>query len=192
MRRNFRLRDPQTIVRAVLGTLLAANVIAAGLVLFPPGGSAEELDRERVTLDSQLRTAKARLEETRKHASAVAKGRTEGDAFLDKYFLQNRSEFSTILSELEDASKNTKLVPREKAFALEPVEGSDNLSMLSITAAYEGKYQDLLQFVHEIDRSPGLLIIESMSTAPQANSDILAVSMRMNAFVRDAGGAGGE
>lgn len=184
MPKSFNLREPQTIVRAVLGTLVVANLAAAALVLFPPGGSAEDLERERISLESQLRSAEARLELTRLHASAVEKGRNEGDEFLTKYFLNNRTAFSTVLTELEDAARDTKLKPRDRSFSLEPVEGSDSLSMMSITAAFDSTYQDLMHFVYQIDRSPEMLIIESLSAAPQVNSDILSVTMRLNTFVR--------
>jgi hypothetical protein len=192
MPRSFKIREPKTIVRGVLGALLLANLVAAGLVLFPPGGSAEQLERERVTLESQLRTALARLETTRTHAAAVQKGREQGDDFLNKYFLKDRSAFSTVLTELEAAAQQTKLKSRESAFTKEPVEGSDSLSMMSITAAYEGTYQDLMHFVYALDRSPALVIIESLSTAPISNTDSLAISMKLNTFVRDTGSEGGE
>lgn len=192
MRRNFSLRDPQTLIRAVLGTLLLANLVAVALVLFPPGGSAEDLERQRVTLASQLVAQRARLEVTRSHASAVAKGRAEGEDFMKGYFLQDRTSFSTLLTNLEAAAKSTKLQPKEKAFSKEPVEGSENLDMVTITAAYEGTYQDLMHFVYELDRSPGLLIIESFSAAPQAKTEVLSVSLKLNTFVRDLGANGGE
>jgi hypothetical protein len=192
MRKSFNLRGPQTMVRGVLGALVAANLIAAGLVLFPPGGSAEDLERERITLDAQLRSSRARVDLTRLHASAVEKGRAEGDDFLNKYFLTSRTAFSTLLTQLEAAAKPTKMKPRDNAYALEPVEGSDTLSMMSITAAYEGTYQDLMHFVYELDRTPGMLIIESLSAAPQANSDTLTVSMKLNTFVRGAEETGGQ
>jgi type IV pilus assembly protein PilO len=192
MRKSFNPRSPQGIVRVVLGVLVVANLVAAGFVLFPPGGSAEDLEQQRITLDAQLRAARARVDLTRLHASAVEKGRKEGDDFLNKYFLTSRTAFSTLLSQLDAASKPTKLKPRDNAYALEPVEGSDTLSMMSITAAYEGTYQDLLHFVNEIDKSNGLLIIESLSAAPQANSDTLSVSMKLNTFVRGAEETGGQ
>jgi hypothetical protein len=192
MRKSFNLRGPQTIVRGVLGALLVGNLVAAGLVLFPPGGSAEDLERDRITLDAQLRSARARVDLTRLHASAVEKGRAEGDDFLNKYFLTSRTAFSTLLSQLEAAAKPTKLKPRDNAYALTPVEGSDTLNMMSITAAYEGTYQDLMHFVYELDRTPGMLIIESLSAAPQANSDTLTVSMKLNTFVRGAEETGGQ
>src|SRR5277367_6196105 len=102
--KNSSWRDPQLIVRAILGVLLLANVVAAGLVLFPPGGSAEDLDRQRVSLQSQLKSKQAVLDQTRKHASAVDKGRSEGDQFLSQFFLPNRTYFSKLLTELQQAA----------------------------------------------------------------------------------------
>jgi hypothetical protein len=192
MRKSFNLRGPQTIVRGVLGALLVANLIAAGLVLFPPGGSAEDLETQRIGLDAQLKSARATADMTRRNASAVEKGRAEDDDFLNQHFLTSRTAFSTLLTQWEAAAKPTKLKPRDTAYALEPVEGSDSLSMMSITAAYEGTYQDLMHFVYELDRTPGILIIESLSAAPQANSDTLAVSMKLNTFVRGVEDTGGQ
>lgn len=192
MRRSFSLRDPQTVVRAVLGTLVLANLAAAGLVLFPPGGSAEDLERERINLESQLQTSKARLQLTRQHASAVEKGRKEGDDFLKKYFLTKRTAFSTLVAELQAAAKDTKLKERDSSYATEPIEGSDALSMMTITAAFDATYQDLMHFVYQLDRSPELLIIESLSAAPQVGSDVLSVNMRLNTFVRSDDEADGQ
>src|SRR5262249_31442316 len=116
---------------------------------------------------------------------AVDKGAAEGDEFLSDYFLSKRTAFSTVLSDLDTAAKQSQIHPRDNAYGLEPVEGSDNLNMMSITAAFEGKYADLMKFVHAIDQSPRLLIIESLSAAPQQNSDTLSVSMKLNTFVRE-------
>ena len=101
-------------VRALLGVLLLANLVAAGLVLFPPGGSAEELERQFVNLQSQVQARTAALEQTRQHAAAVEKGRSEGDQFLGIYFLPARTAFSTVLSDLEAAASQTKIKARER------------------------------------------------------------------------------
>jgi len=76
---------------------------------------------------------------------------------------------------------------RGRAQAIEFVDGSDSLAMMTITADYEGTYANLMKFVREIDRSPRLLIIESLNAAPQQGTNILAVSMKINAFVREDG-----
>jgi len=187
MLKSFKIREPQTFVRAVLGVLLAANLIAAGLVLFPPGGSAEDLERQRASLLAELKARQTTLERTRQHAAAVEKGRSEGDQFMNGNFLSSRTAFSSVLSQLESAASQSKIKQRERGFSTEPIEGSDSLSMMSITAAYEGTYGDLMHFVHEIDRSPNLLVIESLTAAPLANSTTLTVSMKLDTFVREEG-----
>jgi Tfp pilus assembly protein PilO len=191
MHKLFKPADPQFSVRVILGVLVGANLIAAGLVLFPPGGSAEELDQELTTLRAQLAEQRQRLEETKQHAAAVDKGRDEGDSFLSQYFLPLRTSYSTLLDDLQQAAGQTKIKPKDTSFSQEPVDGSDTLKMISITAAYEGKYEDVMQLVHKIDQSKNLLILESLSAAPQANTDILTVSLKLDTFVRDDG-SGGE
>lgn len=180
-------RNPQFVARALVGVLLGANLIAAGLVLFPPGGSAEDLDRQLTSLQTQVAAKKALLERTKQHAQAVELGRSEGDQFVTDYFLPSRTMFSLLLGELDSAANETKIQPRERTYDLEPIEGSDSMSLMSITAAYEGTYADLMRFVHEIDKSPRLLIIESLSAAPQQGSDRLTVSMKLDTLVREDG-----
>ena len=191
MPRNFRIgaswRDPRFMVRVILGALVLANLVLAGLVLFPIGGSAEDLERQLATLQTQIQSRQATLERTRQHVAAVEKGRSEGDDFLGTYFLSERTAYSTLLSELIAAAEQSKITPREHAFSTEPVEGSDSISMMSITANYEGSYNDLLHFVHEIDRSPRLLLIESLNAAPEAGAGKLTVSMKLDTFVRTDG-----
>src|SRR6478672_7584139 len=80
-------RDVRRTIRIVLGSLLALNVIAAGLLLFPPGGSADDLEREQASLQSQMMQKRALLERTRLNVSAIEKAREEGNQFLDSYFL---------------------------------------------------------------------------------------------------------
>jgi len=188
MPRSFNTRIPaRTVWRIVLGVLLAANLAAAVLVMFPPGGSADDLERQSVNLEAQVKSGRAKLAQTTQHVAAVEKGRTEGDQFLNDYFLARRTAYSTLLTELVAAADQAKIKPKEHAYATEPIEGSDSLSMMTITANYEGTYANLMRFVHEIDRSPRMLIIEALNAAPQQSNGTLAISMRIDAFVREDG-----
>ena len=175
--------------RALLGTLLGLNLVAAGLVLYPPGGSVESLEQQLITLRTQLQTKKTQIVGVREHASSVEKGRADGDKFLDRYFLARRSAYISVLAELGETARTSKLKERENAFAIEDVEGSDQLKMMTVTANYEGTYRDLLAFVREIDRSKLLLVIESLNAVPQAGTNTLLVSMKIEAFVREDGSA---
>ena len=173
--------------RLIVGALVALNLIAAGLVLYPPGGSADSLERQVADLQAKAVSGRALLESTRTHAASVEKGREEGDHFLDDYFLARRTAYSTLLTELLEAADRAKIKPKEHAYATEPIEGSDTLSMMTISANYEGTYANLMRFVHEIDKSPRVLIIEGLTAAPQAAGGTLSVSMKIDAFVREEG-----
>jgi Tfp pilus assembly protein PilO len=175
--------------RIAVVVLLGLNVVAAGMVLFPPGGSAESLEKQLAALQSQIGQKRELVERTRQHAASVEKGRADGDSFLDEYFLARRTAYAAVVSELGEAARGAKIKEREITFSPEPIEGSDELSMMTITANYEGSYRDLVSFIRQIDQSPRLLIIESLTAAPQAGGNTLAVSMKIDAFVREEGGA---
>ena len=173
------------LVRIVLGVLLAFNLVAAGLVLYPAGGSAADLERQLASLQSQVAQQRALLERTREHAASVEKGRAEGDTFLGDYFLERRTAYATLLGELDTAARDSQFKPKDHAYNTELIDGSDSLSMMTITASFEGTYKQLMNFVHEMDRSPRLLIIEALYAAPQQGSNTLSVNMKIDAFVRE-------
>jgi hypothetical protein len=183
MRRNF--KSPQFILRVLVGVLLAANLVAAGILLFPPGGSAEDLEKELASLQGQAITKRALLEKTRQHVAAVELGRAEGDQFLSQYFLGRRAASEALLAALGSAEAGSKIKEKGWSATFNPIDGSDTLSMMSITATYEGEYGDLLHFVHEIDKSPSLMMIESLSAAPQAGTRMLSIALKLDTFVRE-------
>lgn len=164
-----------------------ADIAAGWILLYPPGGSATELEQQLAALQAQTAAKRTLLTSTRQHVAAVEQGRNEGEQFLNQYFLARRTAYSTLLSELVAAADEAKIKPKEHAYSTEPIEGSDNLSMMSISANYEGTYANLMQFVHEIDRSPRLLIIEGLNAAPQATGGTLNISMKIDTFVREDG-----
>ena len=186
MRRNF--SNPQFLLRGLVGVLLAANLIATGILLFPPGGSAEDLEKQLASLEGQAITKRALLEKTRQNVAAVELGRAEGDQFLSQYFLGRRAAAENLLTALGNAEAGSKIKEKGWSATFNPIDGSDTLSMMSITATYEGEYGDLLHFVHEVDKSPSLMIIESLSAAPQAGSKMLSIALKLDTFVREDAG----
>jgi Tfp pilus assembly protein PilO len=178
------MRDPKFTVRVILGVLLAANLLAAALLRFPPGGSSEDLTRQIASLQRQVANNRIALEQTRQHALAVQEGRDEGDKFVQQYFLPLRTASGTLNSELQRAAASAKIKLKDTQLNFQPIEGSDTLQTVNLTATYEGLYPDVLKFVHSVDQSPLLLIIESLNAVPQQDSKLLEVSMKMDAFVR--------
>jgi Tfp pilus assembly protein PilO len=184
--RAFNFRDPSSALRIILGTLVVLNLIAAGLVMFPPGGSPEQMQAQLQTLQTQILQGRNQLQRTRAIAGKLDRGRNEGDQFMDQYFLNSSTTYSTIVNELVTSAKRAGIKFKEHSYVTEPIEGSDDLTMMAITGAYEGSYSDLLHYVNEIDRTRRLLIIENLSAQPQQGSGgVLAVSIRFDTFVKE-------
>lgn len=181
-----RRNDARSTARTGLAILVFANAIAAWFVFNPWGGSAEVMEANLIQLRKQAAEKQASLTRTKQLAAKIDKGRTQGDEFLGKYFLSRPTTYSSVVAELNQMAKSAGVKVKEQSFNEEEVEGSDELSMLSITAGYEGSYADLLHFLRELDRSERLVIIESLAASPQQGTGVLSVALRLNTFVREA------
>ena len=187
---RLNLKDPRVVVRAGLAVLVLANIVAALLAFKPWGGSAEDLSREQASLQQQLNAAQAHLAKTKALVGKAERARQEGDEFLTQYTTDRRTTFSTIFAELDRVAREAGIQQRPASYELDPVEGSDTLYQMSISAAYEGNYASLTKFVNLLDKSPRFLIIESLMAAPQQTSggDALSVSVKLDTFVREEAG----
>ena len=181
------LNNAGAITRMVLAVLLLGNLVAAYFVLRPPGGSPQELSEQLRDLRSQVTQQRALLDRTRVLAGKIEAGRAQGEKFLVQYFLPRRVASSTILDELSDAAQKSKVRPKESSFGYEPVDGSDNFSLMQISANFEGKYDDLIQFVNLLDKSKRLLIIEGLNATPEQGSNLLNVNVKLDTFVTEGG-----
>lgn len=179
--------NPGTIVRLVVVFLLAANLVAAYFVIRPIGGSPAELSQQLADLRVQQHQRQGSLERTKKLVQKIEAGRGEGDEFMDEYFLPRRSAYATVLAELVQDAIESHIQPKEGSYAIEPVEGSDNLLMMQISAGFEGEYGNLIHLINMIDRSDSLLIIEGLGATPQQGSNLLSITLKLDTFVREDG-----
>lgn len=176
------------IARLVIGLLVLVNIALAWMVMNPPGGSAEGLDAEIVRLQSQIKQARTRADEMKAHAEAVTKGRGQADEFLARYFVTRRTLPTTLITELNQIAQRAGIKDRGNSSAPpELIEGSDTLGMVTINWNFEGSYRNLLSVVREMDRSNSLVIVDSLSATPQAGSNLLQISMKLHAFIREDG-----
>jgi len=179
-----RLKDRRVQVRAGLGVLLAANLLAAVFVFHPFGGSVADLAREMRSKQQSLAQQMQRLERTRGLVAKVQQAKTEGDKFLDECTMDRRSAFSSVLGDVDKMAVDSGMKPKESQYALEPVEGSDTIQRMMISQNFEGSYESLAKLVNLLDKSPRFLIIESMQAQPQASGG-LSLTLRLDAFVRE-------
>jgi hypothetical protein len=190
--RSFNLlpvSNPRTLIRVGLGALAAANLIALYFVIRPIGGSAQELAAQALEMHSAIRQQQGVLDRTRLLAGKIESGRGEGDQFMGHYFLPRRTAYSTIMSELNDLAGQSKITPRDSAFGLDAVDGSDTLDMMQISANLEGLYPDVIRFINLLDKSDRLLIVESLNATPQQSGGKVNVALKLDTFVREDGSA---
>jgi type IV pilus assembly protein PilO len=178
------LTDPKVLVRIALGVLVAANLAAAALAYHVFDASPAALNQQLRAAIAQRQALQAQLARTRTLASSVERGKQEGDKFLSTYMTSRRHTYSTIIGELTDTAKKAGM-KAGATISLEPVQGSEDLDMMSVTMNLEGNYGQLMKFVNLLDRSPKFLIIETLTVTPRAKSDVLTVNVKLDTFVKD-------
>jgi Tfp pilus assembly protein PilO len=184
-------KNTQNLLRLAIGVLVAANLLAAAFAFHWFGNPAEETQAQVRNTQHQLAAVQSHLTTARTLSSKVEQARSAGEHFLTTYMTDRRNTYSTVLAELNRVAVDAGMKSKEKALPpLEPIEGSDNLSIMTITANYEGTYPQLVKFVNLLDKSQRFIIIESLQAAPQQGTNNLNISIRVNTFVRgDFGGA---
>jgi type IV pilus assembly protein PilO len=196
--KSMSLRDPRIVMRAIMGVLLAANLVAAVIAFKPFGGSADDLRKQQASLSSQLRQLKTNLEKSKQHVAKIEIARTEGDEFVNKYIMEKRAAPHIMFDELTKVATDANVHVLPDNYSYEEIEGSDALQMVAVNAPFEGDYAGLVKVVNELEKSPRFWIIDEMSlTAPQQNNQKTAaaaqpslnVNLHLLAFVRDEGGA---
>jgi hypothetical protein len=182
-------RDPRVMMRALIGVLLAANLVAAVIAFKPFGGSADDLTRQQTALQTQLNALQARVATDRKLVEKVQTARKEGDQFLSQYFIDRRVESSAVADELLRITKEAGMKPAATSSQLEDLQGSDNLQMLTITAGFEGGYDSLTKLINLLDKSPRFFVIENMQSSGVQNGKTVSVQLKIDCFVRSEAGA---
>jgi type IV pilus assembly protein PilO len=179
-------KEPQVLVRIGLGLLLAANLVAAAIAFNLFGASPQALNQSLGAANARLQADQGRLTRGRVLSANIGKGKGESDTFLATYFTNRRTTFSTILTEVNDVAKSAGLKTEEGTIApLDPIEGSDDLSMMTFSMNVEGTFPQFVKFINLIDRSPRFLIIESMQMTPQPKGDLITSNLKIHVFVKD-------
>jgi Tfp pilus assembly protein PilO len=180
------LREPKVMVRAALGVLLVANLIAAAFAFHLIGASPEALSLQVAGALAEKQSTQAKLNRSRVLTGKIGKGKDEGESFLSSYMTPRRYTFSTIIGEMNDTSKVSGMKMLDATIApLDPIEGSEDLDMMTISVNFEGGYNELVKFVNLLDRSKRFLILESLTVTPRPKGDVLVVNVRLNTFVKE-------
>jgi Tfp pilus assembly protein PilO len=186
-------RSPRFWLQLGVGALALLNIVMLVLNLFPLGGSRSELNAERQGLRTAVLTARVQSARLKSVASKVQLGGDQAAEFESRYILSQRLAYESVIEEIQRMATAASLVQREGTFNEEPIDGTADLSLLNITVNFEGPYTSLTRFLLEVDRSPMLLMLDSLQASPEKEGRVVAAA-RFQAVVRDdaVASAGGQ
>ncbi len=180
-------RGPRFWLQGAAAVLLILNAVAVFMYLAPPGGSRRELEAQRDAIRRQIVGTRSQTVHLRAVSSKVQLGNRESSQFEGKYFLPQRQAYEAVISEIERMANASGLHERDAAYTEEPIEGTADLSLLNVTANYQGPYVSLTHFLNEADKSPMLLMLDTVTASPQQRTADISTTIRFQVVVRDSG-----
>ena len=170
----------------IAGVVLALlNGIALYFYLDPPGGTRAELTQQEAEIRGQIQSVMSQGKRVRLMASRVQTGSDQCANFEQQYFLNQRVAYGTVLEEIQRMANISGLQERDAVYTEEPIEGTADLSLLNITANYEGSYPSLIRFLYETDRSPMLLMLDALTASPEQKNGQISVAIRYQVVIRE-------
>jgi Tfp pilus assembly protein PilO len=178
-------RIPKKYVLATVGVLFVFDLVFYLAAIEPLGRREAEQQALLGALGRQIAAKRTEVEQLQLVVSKVEKARGEGDGLLEGITLPRRTGFSTLLTELLEAAAKAGIDTREGNFDIEPIEGTEEYGMISVSANFRGEYQNLVRFLNQLDRSEQFLIIDSLAATPRTDSNELQFTMRFNTLLRE-------
>ena len=204
MPRNFdRLRMNGNVPREGVGlwllTTAAFLALLNGLALFlyldPPGGTMRELAQQSADVHNQIAATRRSAVRLKTVTANVQLGNSQSSAFESMYFLPRRAAYQRVIAELQRMAAASGLQEGDRVYSEEPIEGTADLTLLNIAANnYQGTYDNLMHFLHEVDKSPMLLMLDTLMASPQQTGGRINMSLRFQAVIREdgSGALGGQ
>jgi Tfp pilus assembly protein PilO len=192
MRKNFNpgsllgVGTGQFKLRLIVVLLLLLNAAGLFLYLDPPGGSQQDLADQDRQIRSQISAVNVQDGRLKMMADRVESGSSQISDFEKHYFLPKRIAYGSVIEELQRLAKISGLQERDAGFSEEPIEGTDDLSLLSTKANFEGTYPSFIRFLYEADRSPMLLMLDSVQAAPEQKNGNISADIRFQAVIQEA------
>ena len=167
------------------------NAVALYFYLSPPGGTRQDLELENTQVQAQIKAAQLQAAKSRRLAGHVETASEQAAAFSEKYFLPKRAAYVAVFEEIQRMAKASGIQERDASWNEEPIEGTADLTLLTITANYEGSNANLMKFLNEADHSPMLLILDAMTASPQQRNNLINTAIRFQAIVHEPGATAG-
>ena len=174
-----------THVLVLLGLILLFDLVFYFFAVRPLSAREQEKRASISTLSQQVEERTEQVAKLKMVVDKVEQARGQGDKLIEEITLVRRTTFSTLVTELDGAAQESGVEAREGAYDVQPIEGAEQYGMVTISANFRGRYENLVKLLNRLDRSDNFLIIESLGAAPRADSEELNVTMKIDTFVRE-------
>jgi Tfp pilus assembly protein PilO len=171
-------------VIVALAAMAVAELVCWFLFVRPLANREAEQQALTASLIQQVTAKRESVERLRDAKAKVDASVETGDKILEELTFDHQTTFSELLTEIGAAAQEAGVEVRETNYEADTIEGNDRYGMVTISANFRGKYENLVKLLHRLDRSPKFLIVERLGAAPRDDGD-LGITMRIDAFVRD-------
>lgn len=173
------------LVVVCLAVLVLFDVAFWLFAVQPMASRAADRETAIAALETLVEQKHESVGNLRESLERVAAAREAGDGLLEQLTFDGQRTFSELLTELGDAATQAGVEIRETNYATEKIAGNESYSMVSVTANFHGRYENLVKLLYRLDRSNNFLIVESLAARPRQETGDLQITMRIDTFVRE-------
>jgi Tfp pilus assembly protein PilO len=183
--KRFDLRARLRPVLITLGAVLALNVLLLFTLIRPRQADAASADATTASLAARVDRAENRVHSLAEAEKRLQEGRAELDRFYDEVLSSKAKRLVGIQRELQEICDTFAVQPTQISFAHEPVKGTD-LVRIVIDLPLVGGYNNLRQFIQEVEHSKEFLILESIQLQEsEQGGALLNLKVRLASYFRD-------
>ena len=185
-----RIYAEKRVVLLPLGLALLANLLAYAFVVRPLAiRSAGAADRAALAA-----TARRAAEQEEAAARALVSGKAQADEELNAFYRKVLTANLVAARRMTYASipalaNRTNVQYRRRQYAAEQVEEGEHLSRLNIRMELAGDYEDIRDFLFELESAPEFVILDEVSLTESGSENALTLLVSLSTYFRTDGRA---
>jgi Tfp pilus assembly protein PilO len=166
-------------LKIAIAAMVAADLIAAGVLFSPLVGSAESRRITMIELSAELQKKTREVEPLRNIDKKIVIARDQIGQFYKDRFTPNDSDLATELGKL--ASQNGVRILQAK-YKQEDPTGAGIVPM-EIEGNFSGDYLQLIRFINALERSKQFFTVDSVSLAGESAGPV-KLEVKMHSYLR--------
>lgn len=183
--RNFNLQARMPLLLVVATALLFGNALFYGMILRPRLASVRSADSTTLALEATVREADERLSAMRARSEEMTRARDALQTFFTDTLSTKEARLVRVQRELSRIASDFSVTPTQLRFVQESVTGTD-LVRLAVELPLVGGYNNLRQFLRQVEASDEFLVVESVQLQEgEQGGSMLNLRVRIATYYAD-------